>query len=203
MIDLTGVTTVADVPRVQSRLRGEAAAIVFEGRTTTFRQVDEISSRIANRLIADGVRPDERVAYLSKNSDHFLPFLFGATKARAVLTPINFRLAAPEIAYIVRDSGARLFVVGSDFIELAEKAIATLDDKPRLIALEFDREGYQRHDLWIGDAASNDPGLANSLDDDLVQLYTSGTTGYPKGVQLTHRNYMAALISRQARRPRL
>ncbi len=192
MIDLTGVTTVADVPGVQAELRGGAAAIVYEGRTTTFAELHAMSSRIANRLIAEGVKPGERVAYLSKNNDHFLPFLFGAIKARAVLTPVNFRLAAPEVGYIVRDSGARLFVVGPDFVELAEKAIANFEVRPRLVGLEFDRQGYARHDLWIGDASSRDPGLAHELDDDLVQLYTSGTTGYPKGVQLTHRNYMEA-----------
>ena len=55
-----------------------------------------MASRIANALIASGVRTQERIAYLSKNADHFLPYLFGACKARATLTPFNFRLAAPE-----------------------------------------------------------------------------------------------------------
>ena len=65
-----------------------------------------MASRIANALIASGVRPQERIAYLSKNADHFLPYLFGACKARATLTPFNFRLAAPEIARLLEDSGA-------------------------------------------------------------------------------------------------
>jgi acyl-CoA synthetase (AMP-forming)/AMP-acid ligase II len=190
MIDLNGVTTIADVARVQALRRPDADALGFEGRTTTFAQIDSEASRIANRLIASGIEPGERIAYLAKNSDHFLAFLFGACKARTALAPINFRLAAPEIAHIVADSGARLLIVGVDFAEIAEKAVALLDSKPRLIALGFDREGYQRHDLWIGAAQSSDPRLPIDPDDDVVQLYTSGTTGLPKGVQLTNRNYL-------------
>jgi acyl-CoA synthetase (AMP-forming)/AMP-acid ligase II len=188
-MDLSGVATVADLPRVQARLRRNAPAQIDGGVTTTFGELDARTSRIANRLIAEGVRPQERIAYLSKNSDHFLPFLLGACKARVTLAPINFRLAAAEIAFILDDSRARLLFVGPDFAELAEKAIAALAAKPRLIALGFTREGHEEASAWIGDAELRDPQQEVRLDDDVVQLYTSGTTGRPKGVQLTSRNY--------------
>src|SRR5580700_3145238 len=103
MIDLDGVTTVADVARVQARRRGGETAVIDGGRATSFAEVDARSSRIANRLIADGIRPEQRVAYLAKNGEAFLAVLFGGCKARAVLTPINFRLAAAEIAFILQD----------------------------------------------------------------------------------------------------
>jgi acyl-CoA synthetase (AMP-forming)/AMP-acid ligase II len=191
MIDLEGVFCVADVARVQARLRGDAPAQIFEGRTSTFGEVDAMASRIARALIASATEMQGRVAYLSKNTDHFLPWLIGACKARMALTPINFRLAAPEIARIVDDCGARILVVGPDAIELAEKAVASLASKPRLIALGFDRQGYQRREAWAEGAGSSDPRLAADPDDDVVQLYTSGTTGLPKGVRLTNRNYLA------------
>ena len=191
MIDLDGVATVADVSRVQALRRPDAIALEFEGRATTFAEIDAVASRIANQLIGSKIAAQERIAYLAKNSDHFFGFLFGACKARVALAPINFRLAAPEVAEIINDSGARLLIVGADFVELAEKALELLASKPRLIALGFDREGYLRHDVWIGGAAARDPRLAIELDDDVVQLYTSGTTGQPKGVQLTNRNYLA------------
>jgi len=191
MIDLDGVATVADVSRVQALRRPDAVALEFEGRATTFAEIDALASRIANQLIGSGIAPQERIAYLAKNSDHFFGFLFGACKARVALAPINFRLAAPEVAEIINDSGARLLIVGADFVELAEKALELLASKPRLIALGFDREGYLRHDVWIGAAAARDPRLAIEPDDDVVQLYTSGTTGQPKGVRLTSRNYLA------------
>src|SRR6201986_2707746 len=96
MVELDGLASLADVPRIQALRRGNAPALWFEGRTTTFAEVDATASRIANALIASGARTQERIAYLSKNTDHFLPFLLGACKARAPLAPFNFRLAAPE-----------------------------------------------------------------------------------------------------------
>ncbi len=191
MIDLEGVTCVADVGRVQALRRGNAAALTFEGRMTTFAEVDTMASRFANALIASGVRVQERVGYLSKNTDHFLPFLLGACKARFTLAPFNFRLAAPEIARLIEDSGTRILIVGPDVVELAEAAIAPLAAKPRLIALGLDRQGFERHDSWAETAGPDDPRLAADPEDDVVQLYTSGTTGLPKGVQLTNRNYLA------------
>src|SRR5271165_4388402 len=151
-MDLKGVSTIADLSRVQARLRPNGSAQIDAGVTTTFAELDARASRIANRLIVEGMRPQERVAYLSKNSDDFLPVLLGACKARATLAPINFRLAAPEIAFILGDSGARLLFVGPDFAEVAEKAVATLAAKPRLVALGFERSGFETLDAWIGNA---------------------------------------------------
>ena len=79
-----------------------------------------MASRIANALIASGVRTQERIACLGKNADYFLPCLFGACKARTALTPFNFRLAAPEIARLLEDSGARIFMVGPGIADLAD-----------------------------------------------------------------------------------
>jgi acyl-CoA synthetase (AMP-forming)/AMP-acid ligase II len=191
MIELDGLASIADVARAQARRRGSAPALAFEGRETTFADLDAMASRIANALIGSGVRTQERIAYLSKNTDHFLPFMLGACKARATLAPFNFRLAAPEIARLMEDSGARILIVGPDVIELADQAIASLAAKPRLIALGFDRKGYERHDAWTAAAAAADPRLEADPDDDVIQLYTSGTTGLPKGVRLTNRNYLA------------
>ena len=106
------------------------------------------------------------------------------------LAPFNFRLAAPEIARLLEDSGARIFMVGPDVVDLADQAIASLASKPRMIALGFDREGYEPRDAWIGSAASDDPRLEADPEDDVIQVYTSGTTGGPKGVRLTNRNYL-------------
>ena len=191
MIDLEGVGSVADVARSQGRKRGDETALIDGGRSVTFREIDTKASRIAERLLAEGLARQERVAYLEKNSEHFLPYAFGAAKACAALAPINFRLAAPEIGSIVADSLARWMIVGPDFAETAEKAVAALERKPKLIALGFDRPGFVRDDVWLAGTEARDPLLAIAGDDDVIQLYTSGTTGLPKGVRLTHANYLA------------
>jgi acyl-CoA synthetase (AMP-forming)/AMP-acid ligase II len=75
MIELKGVVSVADVARAQALRRGDAPALLFEGRVMTFAELDAMASRVANALIASGVRTQDRIAYLSKNTDHFLPCL--------------------------------------------------------------------------------------------------------------------------------
>jgi acyl-CoA synthetase (AMP-forming)/AMP-acid ligase II len=190
MIELEGLASVADVARAQALRRGGQPALVFDGRAITFAEVDAMASRIANALIASGVRTQERIAYLSKNADHFLLCLFGACKARMTLAPFNFRLAAPEIARLIEDSEARIMFVGPDVADLADQAIASLASKPRMIAVGFEREGYEPGDEWIGSATSDDPRLEADPQDDVIQVYTSGTTGGPQGVRLTNHNYL-------------
>jgi acyl-CoA synthetase (AMP-forming)/AMP-acid ligase II len=190
MIDLEGVDNVADVARRQAEKRGGATALIEDGVAISFAEIDAMASRVAQRLLAEGVARQERVAYLSKNGAFYFYLVFGAAKMGAALAPINFRLAAAEIGYIVGDSGASLLFVGPEFAETAEKALASLERKPKLVALGFERPGFTRFEAWLGDAEALDPLAPLAPDDDVIQLYTSGTTGLPKGVQLTHRNYL-------------
>jgi long-chain acyl-CoA synthetase len=157
MIDLDGVGNPADIVRRQALRRGAETALIQDGRRITFSEIDERSSRIAQRLLAEGMSRQERIAFLSKNSEDFFAYVFGVAKAAGALAPINFRLAAPEIGYIVGDSEARWIFVGPDFAETAEKAIASLSSKPKMIALGFDRPGFVRDDQWIGNSNARDP----------------------------------------------
>lgn len=186
MIELENIQSLADLLRQQARANGDLAALTFEGRTQSFGELDARANRIANRLIAEGVEPGARISWLSKNCDTFLETMFGAARARAVLTPVNFRLAAPEIGGIVGDCGAKLMFVGPDFAALAEQALSTLPQPPRLVALDSFED-------WLGATPEIDPHCANLADDDVLQLYTSGTTGLPKGVVHTNGTYMALL----------
>ena len=115
------LTNLADMVRERARTRGEAIAYEFEGRHTTFAEFDRKTNRVANALVAMGVKPGERIAYLGKNSDFYFELLMGAMKARVVMAPVNWRLAGPEVAFIVGDCKAPVLFVGPEFIAQAAR----------------------------------------------------------------------------------
>src|SRR5678815_2853371 len=115
-----GIHSLADISRVHSRLTPQRPALAFEGRTTTYEQLDARASQVAQGLIALGVRPGDRVAHLGKNTDLYLELMLGAAKAGAVITPVNWRLAPREFAYIINDSEAKVLFVGPEFVGAIE-----------------------------------------------------------------------------------
>ena len=103
------LTNLADMVRDRAKTLGNALAYEFEGRQTTFAEFDIKTNRVANALIALGVKPGERIAYLGKNSDTYFELLMGAMKAKVVMAPVNWRLAGPEVAFIVSDCNCLLY----------------------------------------------------------------------------------------------
>lgn len=191
MIDFEGVNVVADIPRVQASVRPDATALWFEGRETSYGELDRQANRVANALIAAGVEPGDRVAYLGKNMDRYYEIMLGCAKARAALAAINNRLAAPEMEFIAADAGVKVMFVAREFYEIAAVVIEAIPELSTIIAIDGEHETWTSLDAMVTAETDRDPMLDHQPDDDVIQLYTSGTTGLPKGVQITNRNYMA------------
>ncbi|MDR7232349.1 long-chain acyl-CoA synthetase [Caulobacter sp. BE264] len=190
-IDFDRMNTLGDVPRYHAEARPEAVAFSFEGRETTFAQLDRHANQVANALLAAGLSTGDRIAYVGKNSDHYFELLLGAAKAGVVTTPIGWRLAAPEIAYIVADSEAKLVFVGRELIGHVDAVAAELTHRPVVIAMEPEDAGdYPTFEAWRDAASDVDPHKPIQTSDIAIQLYTSGTTGRPKGAMLTHHNLL-------------
>jgi fatty-acyl-CoA synthase len=190
-------SNLAEMVRKQAKARGDAIAFEFEGRNTTFAAFDRNSNRVANALKATGVRPGDRIAYLGKNCDIFFELLLGAIKAGAVMTPINWRLAGPEVAFIVGDCKAPALFVGPEFVALARSL--KLPGVRTIITTEGGAVEWQDFAAWRDAQSADDPGVAISPGDIAMQLYTSGTTGRPKGAMLAHAGFVNLIeISRQA-----
>ncbi len=191
MTTVENATNLADVVRALSDTRGDAIIFEFEGRQTSFAQFDAHTNQIANGLIKLGVAPDERIAYLGKNSDIFFELLIGAVKARVVMAPVNWRLAGPEIAYIIEDCKAAMLFVGPEFIDQARALKAEVPGVRHIMTIEGGAPEWPDFAAWRDAQGTTDPALAISPGDVAIQLYTSGTTGRPKGAMLSHSNLLS------------
>ena len=190
---LADIRSVADITRHNSRARPDRVAIHFEGQRTTFAELDRRANRVANGLITEGVRPRSRIAILSKNTPAFFDLWFGAAKADVVLVPVNFRLAPQEMAYVVEDAGAELLFVSPDFYPVIEKVAHDLKTVRRIIALDGAHGSWTSYADWLASQSERDLALPIAREHCAIQMYTSGTTGYPKGAQLSHANLLTLL----------
>ena len=129
MSDNQEPANLADMVRARAKSRGNAIVYEFEGRRTSFAEFDVLTNRVANALKALGVKPRERIAYLGKNSDVYFELLMGAMKANVVMAPVNWRLAGPEIAFIVEDCKAPVLFVGPEFTGLIDKIRPQLPER--------------------------------------------------------------------------
>src|ERR1700726_4905501 len=136
MSDTQEPANLADMVRARAKARGDAIAFEFEGRLTSFAELDIKTNRVANGLKALGVKRGERIAYLGKNSDSYFELLLGAMKANVVMAPVNGRLAGPQIAFIVEDCKAPVLFVGPEFVEQVGKIQAQLPSVRSFIATE-------------------------------------------------------------------
>ncbi len=186
--DFDQMQTLGDIARFHAKARPQAIGLRFEGRDTSFAEFDRHTNQVANALIASGVKKGDRVAYIGKNSDLYFELLFGAAKMGAVTLPIGWRLAPAEMAYIVADGGGPLVFVGPELRDAALAALGELEAPPRMIEMEYGGPGG--FIAWRNIQPKSDPATPISVNDVAVQLYTSGTTGRPKGAMLTHENLL-------------
>jgi len=174
-------------------------AVVCESQRFTYAEFAERAARLGGALKNAGAQPGDRVAFLSMNCHRLLEAYYGVLEAGAVLLPLNVRLAAQELAYILNDSGAKVLFLEKEFLNLAERFRNELSTVQSFFLLD----GPSQAD-WLSPHSYEDllaaarPCRADIMEideDDVAELfYTSGTSANPKGVMLTHRNvYLHAL----------
>ena len=160
----------------------------FAGTQISYGQAQARANQIANALVAENLAPGTRVAFLAKNCAEYAIFYFAAAKAGVVPVPLNYRLAPPEWSYIVNDSGAELLFARGALVDAIDPVRGELKSVRRFVALEADaRAGWNDYESWLAKHPATAP--VREIDDsaDVYQMYTSGTTGRPKGAVLQHR----------------
>jgi long-chain acyl-CoA synthetase len=156
-----------------------ARALSLGERVLTFGDLDDRSNRVANALHDAGVVPGSRVAYLGRNAPEFFEVLLGTAKAGCVTVPLNWRLAAPELEAIIADSTAVLAVVAEEFCQLLTGVRGV---RKVVVSREPCSSPHSSYEEWISAASAELPSRTTNGDFFVLQMYTSGTTGKPKGV---------------------
>ncbi len=187
MIDPEAMTTLGALSRANARRKPDGLCQRFEGRDTSFRAFDDHCSQVANALGADEAR---RVAYLGKNGDYAFEAFVGTSRAGGVFAPINWRLAPPEVAQLIEYFDPDILLVGPEFHGAVESIRDQLPKSLKLIALEGGHDEWPAFTDWR-DAQSADHAESLSGPDDVtLVLFTSGTTGLPKGVMISNDNLL-------------
>jgi long-chain acyl-CoA synthetase len=174
--------------RAAAARHGAARASVFEGRATTLAEFDRLSDRAAAALAARGVRPGDRVGLLAPNSDRFAVAYFGIVKAGAVVVPVNLLLNPKEMAWILKDAGAKGLIHHAAFGAAAAHVAAEGVAAGFRAVIGGGAPGAEPWESWLAGDAPAPEDRIRPAEDLAAILYTSGTTGYPKGAMLTHRN---------------
>jgi long-chain acyl-CoA synthetase len=175
-------------------------AVVGSDVRHDYRALHARVARLAEALTALGVHPDERVAILDKNSAKYLELYFGIPRAGAVAVPLNYRLAPPELAYILDDSTATTLFFSIDYAPQVEALRKQLPSVRNYICLESKLPWALDYETLLAGASTSGAQAPRRPDDVFLQMYTSGTTGRPKGAMLTHDNMVANTLTALAER---
>ncbi|WP_310476121.1 AMP-binding protein, partial [Sandarakinorhabdus sp.] len=172
----------------------ERPALTFEGTTRSYAQMGDAVNRLATALKAGGICRGDRVGFLGLNNPLYFDLLFATARLGAIFVPLNFRLTGPELDYIINDAGVHTLVVDGPHRPVIDSVRERLCCR-RFLSADGPATSWQPIAEFVGDAAPLADRVETAEDDVAVIMYTSGTTGRPKGAMLTHGNFWWANIN--------
>lgn len=171
-----------------SEIKPEKLAVVSGDTYLTYQQFNERINQLANGLIELGIRKGDRVNTLLLNTNEILETLFACAKIGAIFVPINFRLSTEEVEYIIRNSSGSLFIYDHRLVQVADAIDNRIEHLHYIVQVGVEHESHLNYEQWLADQSADEPLHEVTLDDPHMMMYTSGTTGRPKGALLTHGN---------------
>jgi long-chain acyl-CoA synthetase len=191
--------TVAGLIRHLARVQPDQEMLVLGEERRTWREEYEAACRVAQAAERDGLAVGDRIAFLDRNGVAYFDVLFGGAFIGAVNVAVNWRLSPAEMAAVIDDSTARVLVIHTDYLPALAAMPGGLPTVARIVVIgdgehpPVNDPRAVKFEEWVEGSSAEDPGYVGAPDEVSMQLYTSGTTGLPKGVMLTNANLATAV----------
>lgn len=183
------IATLADIPDFHAGCRPDQTALIFDDNRVSYGELAAKSNQVANALIGLDVKPGARVALLGLDSEKSYEVLFGCAKAGAVMVSINWRLDPADIGYIVQDCEAEVLFLTPDVAPVAESFLERCPRVRAVVVLSGPPGRHVAYDAWRDHQPAQRPERTLDPSQPVIQVYTSGTSGRPKGVVVSHRGF--------------
>ncbi len=174
---------------ITSAICPDKEAIVFEGKRFTYGQLNERSNRLGNALLSLGLKKGNPVAMMQVNTNHCIESYFAVAKAGGIYVPLNFRAKGNELTYMINTAEATTVLVGDRYLDLIESIRTAIPTVKNFVSLDRPHPGMLYYEDLINKAAPDEVVSDASDNDTTILMYTAGTTGFPKGVMLTHNSF--------------
>ncbi len=180
----TPTKTIVEVVRDNAKAHPEKLALVCDGQTVSWGAFDQRINKIANLLLSMGVSKGDNIAIISPNSIPYAELFMGILRAGACVTPLSTMASPDALQKMLTDCGARAIFVAAQYLELVDGFIADLD--LARFAIDFDHPAFQPYGAAVDGASDSDPEIQIEMSDAFNLIYSSGTTGTPKGILHNH-----------------
>ena len=174
---------------ITSAICPDKEAIVFEGRRFTYGQLNERSNRLGNALLSLGLKKGNPVAMMQVNTNHCIESYFAVAKAGGIYVPLNFRAKGSELSYMINTAEATTVLIGDRYLDLIDSIRSSIPTVKNYISLDKPHAGMHYYEDLVKSSSPDEIVSDISDGDTTILMYTAGTTGFPKGVMLTHNSF--------------
>jgi acyl-CoA synthetase (AMP-forming)/AMP-acid ligase II len=183
-----------DFLNIASAICPDRTAIVFEDKRYTFSQLNERVNRLANGLLKLGVKKGDRVSFLQVNCNQCVETYFAVAKMGAIYLPLNFRAKEKELTYMLNTAEATVFIVGDRYVPMVQSVSPEVKSLKHLISIEKKHDDMLYYEDILKDSSPDEVVTEIDDKDTTILMYTAGTTGFPKGVMLSHTSFSTYVL---------